>query len=64
LVLPAEWSVTKEEPEPGVACRSMISAAKNPQGTARVSDAALPEPPPLVTATQEAVIKGYAFTVS
>jgi hypothetical protein len=64
LLLPAEWSVTKEEPEAGGAFRSTISAAKNPQGTARVSDAALPEPPPLVTASQEAVISGYAFTVS
>ena len=61
LLLPAEWSVTKEEPEAGGAFRSTISAAKNPQGTARVSDAALPEPPPLVTATQEAVINGYTF---
>jgi len=64
LLLPAEWSVTKEEPEAGGAFRSTISAAKNPQGTGRVSDAALPEPPPLVTATQEAVINGYTFTVS
>src|SRR5713226_4774057 len=64
LLLPAEWSVTKEEPEAGGAFRSTISAAKNPQGTARLSDAALPEPPPLVTASQEAVISGYAFTVS
>ena len=64
LLLPAEWSVTKEEPEAGGAFRSTISAAKNPQGTARVSDAALPEPPPLVTATQEAVINGYTFMVS
>ena len=64
LLLPAEWSVTKEEPEAGGTSRSTISAAKNPQGTGRVSDAALPEPPPLITATQEAVINGYTFTVS
>ena len=64
LLLPAEWSVTKEEPEAGGAFRSTISAAKNPQGAARVSDSELPEPPPLVTATQEAVMSGYTFTVS
>ena len=64
LLLPAEWSATKEEPEAGGALRSTISTAKNPQGAARVSDTALPEPPPLVTATEEAVINGYAFTVS
>src|SRR6266850_440386 len=64
LLLPTEWSVTKEEPETGGAFRSTISAGKNPQGAARVSDTALPELPPLVTATQEAVINGYAFTVS
>jgi LmbE family N-acetylglucosaminyl deacetylase len=62
--LPAEWSVTKEEPEAGGAFRSTISAAKNPQGTTRVSDTALPEPPPLVSAAQEAVINGYIFMVS
>ena len=64
LLLPAEWSVTKEEPEAGGAFRSTISAARNPQGAARISDTALPELPPLVTATQEAVINGYTFMVS
>jgi len=64
LLLPAEWSVTKEEPEAGGAFRSTISAAKNPQDTARVSDMVLPEPPPLVIASQEVAINGYAFTVT
>jgi hypothetical protein len=64
LLLPAEWSVIKEEPETGAAVRSTISAAKNPQDSARGSDTVLPEPPPLVTASQEAAINGYAFTVT
>jgi LmbE family N-acetylglucosaminyl deacetylase len=64
LLLPAEWSVTKEEPEAGGALRFTISAGKHPQDSARVSDAALPEPPALVTVRQEATINGYAFTVT
>jgi hypothetical protein len=64
LSLPAEWNVAKEEPEAGGALRSTISAAKNQQEAARVSDVVLPEPPPLVTASQEAAINGYTFTVT
>ena len=64
LLLPAGWSMTKEETEAGGALRSTISAGKYPQDPARVSDAALPEPPALLTARQEATINGYAFTVT
>jgi LmbE family N-acetylglucosaminyl deacetylase len=62
--LPAEWSVTKEEPEPGGALRFTISAAANSQDATRASDTVLPEPPPLITATQEATVNGYTFAIS
>jgi LmbE family N-acetylglucosaminyl deacetylase len=78
LAFPPEWSVIKEEPEPGGAIRFTISAAQNPQNTPDGSDrtptklrsvsasanAVLPEPPPLVTANQAAVINGYSFAVT
>jgi len=64
LSLPAEWTVTKEEPETGGAVRSTISAGRNPQETGRVSDVVQPEPPPLLTASQEVAINGYTFTVT
>ncbi len=73
-----EWSVTKEETEAGGSVRLTVFAGQNPQPApdasqsvpARVrtssasANAVLPEPPPLVTASQEAVIDGYSFEVT
>lgn len=69
LLLPAEWSSVKEESEAGGAIRYTISAAPN-QTLARAASGAtsfsalLPEPPPLVTATQGVVFDGYSFTIT
>ncbi len=64
LLLPSDWSVTKEEPETGGAVRFTVSAGQNPQRTPASATAVLSEPPRLVTVSQEAVIEGYSFTVS
>ena len=78
LVFPPEWSAVKEEPEAGGAVRFTISVAQYQQTAGGGSDsraskirnasapgeALLPEPPPLVTATQEAVLDGYSFTLT
>ena len=74
LLLPPEWSVVKEESEAGGATQWTITVAQNAQpardGFERVSNPRnalaqlLPEPLPLVTAMQGAVMDGYAFTVS
>ncbi len=63
LALPPEWSVAKEEPDTGGSIRFTISVGKNPQYVAGGWVSVLPEPAPLVTATLEAVIDGYSFTV-
>jgi LmbE family N-acetylglucosaminyl deacetylase len=63
LVLPPEWSVAKEEPDTSGSIRFTISVGKNPQYVASGWVSVLPEPAPLVTATLEAVIDGYSFTV-
>jgi len=64
LLLPADWNVTKEEAETGGAVRFTISAGQNPQRLPASTIAILPEPPPLVTVSQEAVVDGYTFAVS
>ena len=74
LVLPADWTVVKEQPEAGGGTRWTITAAQNAQASADGSwpssnarnalSSLLPEAPPLMTATQDAVVDGYAFTVS
>jgi LmbE family N-acetylglucosaminyl deacetylase len=67
LAFPPAWSVVKEEPEPGGAIRFTISAAQNPQNSQSASGSLitqLPEPPPLMTASQQAVIDGYSFSVT
>jgi LmbE family N-acetylglucosaminyl deacetylase len=69
LVLPAEGSGVKEESEAGGSIRYTISVAPNQasERTASVTaslSALMPEPPPLMTATQEVVLDGYAFTVT
>ncbi len=64
LMLPSDWSIVKEEPETGGALRFTIAAGQNPLRTPPSSTAILPEPPALVTVSQEAVIDGYSFTVT
>jgi LmbE family N-acetylglucosaminyl deacetylase len=64
LLLPANWSVAKEEDETSGPARFTVSIGQNPQRTPSSATALLPEPPPLVTASQEAVIDGYSFTVT
>jgi LmbE family N-acetylglucosaminyl deacetylase len=74
LVLPTDWSIVKEESDAGGAMRWTISVAQNAKTTGNGSErmpnsrnglaSLLADPPPLVAATQEAVLDGYAFTVS
>jgi LmbE family N-acetylglucosaminyl deacetylase len=64
LALPPEWSASKEEPEAGGSIRFTISVAQSPQHRVDSSAAILPEPPPLLTATQAAAINGYSFTIT
>ena len=64
LTLPAEWSVSKEDPENTGSVRFTILAGKSPPNASGGLGSVLPEPRPLVTATQEASIDGYSFTVS
>lgn len=64
LRLPAEWSVSKEEQESPNVMRFTIKTEQKPP---HISDgpavAILPEPPPLMTAREAAVIEGYPFTI-
>ncbi len=78
LALPADWQITKEEPESNGAIRFIISIAPARLPTAdeevvralrlprsypaRLSAALLPEPPPLVRAMQSVVLNGYSLT--
>jgi LmbE family N-acetylglucosaminyl deacetylase len=69
LVLPAEWTVAKEEPEQNGAIRFTLNVPQNAQPLRDVRSLAgfkslLPDPPPLLTATQEIVIDGYSLSVS
>jgi len=64
VALPADWSITKEEPDSGSAIRFTISAGQNLLRSQASAMAMLPEPPPLVTVTQGATIDGYSFSVS
>jgi LmbE family N-acetylglucosaminyl deacetylase len=65
LLLPSDWTVTKEEAEANGSVRFTVSAGPNPKRTlSPVAVAILPEPLPLVTVTQEAVVDGYSFAVT
>jgi LmbE family N-acetylglucosaminyl deacetylase len=64
LLLPSDWSLIKEEAEPGGAARFTISAGPNSQRLLASTLAILPEPPPIATASQEALIDGYSFSIS
>jgi LmbE family N-acetylglucosaminyl deacetylase len=64
LQLPSEWSVAKEDLDSPNVIRFTVQTSPKPP---RLSDgpavAILPEPPPLMRASQEALIDGYSFTV-
>src|SRR6266853_4825721 len=64
LSLPSDWTVAKEEPESGGAVRFTVTAGPSPQRTPASTNTMLPEPAPLVSASQQAVIEGYSFTVT
>ena len=64
VLLPSDWNITKEEAEPSGSVRFTVSAGQNPQRTPTSATAILPEPPPLVVVSQEAVIDGYSFTAT
>jgi hypothetical protein len=63
-MLPSDWNVTKEEPETSGAIQFTVSAGPNPQRMPLPAAAILPEPPPLVTVSQEAGVDGYSFAVT
>jgi LmbE family N-acetylglucosaminyl deacetylase len=64
LLLPADWNVSKEEAEPGGSVRFTVSAGPNAQHPPTSAPTILPEPPPIATASQEAAIDGYSFSVN
>src|SRR5712672_3302470 len=80
LTLPPDWAVTNEETEANGAVRFTISVPSNISqfalgwpsrplrnsisGATAYLDALLPEPPPLITAAEDAVLHGYAFTAT
>jgi LmbE family N-acetylglucosaminyl deacetylase len=75
LTLPQDWEITKEEPEPNGATRFTISIpgatelflrSLRIQGSVpeRPSSYLLPEPPPLISATQDIMLNGYFFTAA
>ena len=64
LRLPPEWTVSKEEQEsPNVIRFTVQPSSRPPHVNEGPAGAILPEPPPLMTASEEAVMDGYAFTV-
>lgn len=64
LLLPSEWNVVKEEADSPNLVRFTVQTAQKPlRSSSGVASAILPEPPPLFSASQEAVIDGYSFIV-
>jgi LmbE family N-acetylglucosaminyl deacetylase len=80
LALPTDWTVAKEEPEANGAVRFTISVPQSIRSisvadffgeshkgsvpAAEASRALLPEPLPLLAATQDAEINGYSFSAA
>ena len=65
LRLPQEWSVSKEEQDSASVIRFTVKTEQKPPRTIDgPAVAILPEPPALMTASEEAVIGGYSFTVA
>jgi hypothetical protein len=61
LVLPAGWSVAKEEADPAGGTRFTVSIPKDAKVPHSPTGWMLPLPPPLVEARVHAVVEGYAF---
>ena len=80
LTPPPDWAIVKEEPEVNDAIRftisvpeglrltrgsdSLLRELRKNSAAAEAARALLPEPPPLLTATQDAVLSGYSFTAA
>jgi len=80
LTPPPDWAIVKEEPEVNDAIRftisvpeglrltrgsdSLLRELRKNSAAAETARALLPEPPPLLTATQDAVLSGYSFTAA
>src|SRR6266852_5242052 len=80
LTLPPDWAIANEETEANGAVRFTISVPLNSSqfaagvpsrplrnsvsGPTAYLDALLAEPPPLITAAEDAVLNGYAFTAT
>jgi LmbE family N-acetylglucosaminyl deacetylase len=80
LTLPPDWAITNEETEANGAIRFTVSVPANisqfaaawplrPLNSSKLGptaylEALLPEPPPLITASDDAVLNGYAFTAT
>ncbi len=64
LQLPAGWSVTKEEQPSANVVVLTVQAGPKPRVGDSAANAILPEPPPLLTVTQQAVVDGYSFSVT
>ncbi len=61
LVLPAGWSITKEETDANGITRFTVTIPQDARAPHSPADWMLPFPPPLVEARVRAVIEGYAF---
>jgi hypothetical protein len=64
LRLPPDWSVVKEESNSPSVISFTVQAGPKPPRASEGAAAILPEPPPLLTTSQEADINGYSFAVS
>lgn len=64
VLLPADWTIAKEESESGGAVRFTVTAGQNPPRAQAFAGGILPEPPPVVAVSQEALVDGYAFTAT
>jgi len=64
LRMPPEWSISKEETDSQNVIRLTVQTAQKPPHMGDGPMAVLlPEPPPLLTASQEVTMEGYSFTV-
>ena len=61
LVLPAGWSITKEDTDPSGAPRFIVAVPKGAETPHAPGEWMLPVPPPLARARVRAVVEGYAF---
>ncbi|HYL84886.1 MAG TPA: PIG-L family deacetylase [Candidatus Angelobacter sp.] len=64
LQLPREWSILKEEQPSANVILFTVQAGPKPRAGDGPANAILPEPPPLLSVTQQAVLDGYSFTAT